>query len=72
MRAVGATDAAWSTEGDLVHAKLGPAPIPADDEQDPAKHMSPQERERQARAAQREMAARSSGGPRRKLDADLG
>lgn len=70
MRGTGATDAAWSTEGDLVHLKLGPAPTPKDpneDREDPAK-LSPLEQQRLARVKQREVTARSSGGPVRRLD----
>ncbi len=72
MRNVGATDAAWSTEGDLVHLRLGPLPVPTDDSRDRETQpsISPQERERRARLERRDLVARSSGGPVRRLDAE--
>lgn len=72
MRGVGATDAAWSTEGDLVHLKLGPAPTKpdTDEDRDTQPSISPQERERRARLEQRALVSRSSGGPVRRLDVE--
>ena len=73
MRAVGATDASWAPSGELLSLKLGPAPLPPDDDrEDPAKSMSPQERQRRERLERRAIAERASGGPVRRLDAELG
>ena len=67
MRDVGATDAAWSTEGDLVHCKLGAAPVPVTEEKSQPSS-TPQERERQVRLDRRALSERASGGPVPRLD----
>lgn len=72
MRRVGAADAAWSTEGDLVHLALRPeVPEPETNrDPNPAKQLSPQEQEQRARQERRRVALLASGGPVKRLDAD--
>lgn len=65
MRSVGATDAAWSTEGHLVHVKLGSAPLTEETLTQPS--LSPEERERRMREERKLVASRASGGPVRRL-----
>ena len=73
MRAEGLTSAKWASDGALTEAVCGPAPLPPDDNrEDPAKSMSPQERERRARLDRRALTERASGGPVPRLDAELG
>ncbi len=75
MRAKCLTSAKWATVVDgsgrtaevLTEAVCGPDTTPTADE-NPAKQLGPQEQERRARIAQRELVARSSGGPRLRLD----
>lgn len=67
MRTVGATDAAWSTEGHLVHVKLGPAPT---EEPQVESTESPTARLLRERRERRELASRASGGPIRRLSED--
>lgn len=69
MRAVCATEAEWGPDGALRRLVLGPAATVSDSE-DPAKQLSPLERERQERQRRRDLVARSSGGPVRRLDVD--
>ncbi len=61
MRAVEASEAAWSTEGNLVHLKLSPQTI--SDESTTQPSLSPREQERRARAERAAVMSRSSGGP---------
>ncbi len=68
MRQVGATDATWSADNDLLSLKLGPVPTVPDTETQPS--ISPQERQRRERLERRDLVVRSSGGPVLKLDAD--
>ena len=74
MRAVGATDASWAPSGELLSLRLGPAPVAADpnDDRETQPSMSPQERQRRERLERRAIAERASGGPVRRLDAELG
>lgn len=66
MRAMGATDAAWSTEGQLVHLRLGAEPVAVDD--DPAtKQETAEARAIRERNERRRVATASSGGPVRRL-----
>jgi hypothetical protein len=68
LRKVSGRSAQWSEAGDLVALTLCDVPAPSDTETQPS--ISPQERVRRERLAQRELIARSSGGPVRRLDAE--
>jgi hypothetical protein len=56
-------EAAWSTEGVLVHLRLDPAPAPEGDESSTQPELTPREQERQRRAERQRVMSRSSGGP---------
>lgn len=66
MRTVGATDAAWSTDGALVHLRLGPEP--AADEDETQQTTPPANAEQRARDERRRVAALATGGPVRRLN----
>jgi hypothetical protein len=61
MRSVEASEAAWSTDGNLVHLKLSPETPSDEDSTQPS--LSPREQERRARAERQRVMSRSSGGP---------
>lgn len=83
MRDRGITSAKWTTVLDPVGCKnielltevvCGPAVIPPTEEEtirETQPSISPQERERRERQERRDLVARSSGGPVRRLDVDV-
>lgn len=66
MRDVGATDAAWSTDGTLVHLRLGPA-SPTLDTDSTQPSLTPEAKAEAERVERRRVALGSSGGPVRRL-----
>jgi len=67
MRTVGATDAAWSTDGKLVSLRLGAEPVAVTETQQTT---TPTEAERRAREQRRRIAGLASGGPVPRLHDD--